>query len=260
MKPIPATTPTAAWLEAARYLVDQPDHRSTRIILEIANPIALTAKDRAVYDLVNNFLVNHGGLPVNTVANTIFPWGLYKRHGSPEFYKQYLEAFPRIQKDCDARPWGTYFHRLIYRKAPTGQEINPLKYLVEKLNKRLNNRAAYELNPTDPFLDIATYDAVHDKHHPLGGPCLSHVSFNLTADRKLELTALYRSHFYIQRALGNLFGLAQLLHFVTIETGLPMGSLTCISNTAQLDKDGWKSSEAVTLVKECTAAAQSTAA
>lgn len=260
MMPIEAPTPTAAWHAAAQYLVKQPSHRSTRIILEIANPIALTDNDRAVYNLVNQFLINHGGLPVNTVANTIFPWGLYKRHGAPEFYRQYLETFPRIQKDCDARPWGTYFHRMIYRKSPTGQEINPLEYLVDKLNKRLKNRAAYELNPTDPFLDIATYDAAYDKHHPLGGPCLSHISFSLTVDRKLELTALYRSHYYIQRALGNLFGLAQLLHFVTLETGLSMGSLTCISNTAQLDKDGWKSREVEALLDECATVVKPTAA
>jgi hypothetical protein len=253
MVPFEAATPTEAWLKAAQHLEAQPDHRATRIILEIANPIALPPKDRAIYDLVNQFLIDHHGLPVNTVANTIFPWGLYKRHGAPQLYEEYFKTYPRIQKDCDARPWGTYFHRMIYRKAPDGEVINPLAYLVDKLKKEISNRAAYELNPIDPFLDIPTYDAAHDKYHPVGGPCLSHVSFSRTADGKLELTALYRSHYYVQRVLGNLFGLAQLLHFVSLETGLPMGTLTCISNTAQLDTKpkGWGHRDVVGLLEKC---------
>ena len=37
------------------------------------------------------------------------------------------------------------------------------------------------------------------------------------------LTVLYRYHYYIEKALGNLLGLAQLLYFVAKETGLGVG-------------------------------------
>jgi hypothetical protein len=253
MKSIEARTPTAAWLQAAQYLMARPDHRASRIVLEIADPIGLSAADRGIYELVDRFLIDHGGLPINTVANTIFPWGLYRRYGVPALYEEYLKMFPRVQKDCDARRWGTYFHRMIYRRDHSGQEINPLQYLIAKLNKRIKNRAAYELGVIDPFIDLPVYDPGLDKHFPLGGPCLSHLAFSVTAEQKLDLTALYRSHFYVQRALGNLFGLAHLLNFVAKETSRAIGVLTCISNTAQIDskKDGWNSRDVEGLLRVC---------
>jgi hypothetical protein len=241
MVPIVAPTPVAAWLQAAQHLLAQPKRRASRIFLEIENPIGLPPQDRAVYGVVDRFLLSHGGLPINTVANTIFPWGMYRRHGWPALYEEYLAVFPQVQRDCDARQWGTYFHRLIQRRDHTGSEIRPLPYLIEKLNKRFRNRAAYELSPVDLFLDIPVYDARLDKHYPLSGPCLSHLSFSLTEDRALDLTAHYRSHFYVQRALGNLIGLAHLMQFVAEQTELRIGVLACVSNTAQLDTKigGW---------------------
>lgn len=262
MVPIVAPTPVAAWLQAAQRLLEQPGRRASRVFLEIAAPTGLPPGDHAVYDVADRFLAKRGGLPINTVANTIFPWGIYRRHGAPALYDEYLAVFPRVQRDCDARPWGTYFHRMICRRDHTGAEIRPLAYLVEKLNKRLSNRAAYELSPIDPFLDIPIYDARVDKHHPLGGPCLSHLSFSLTDERALDLTAHYRSHFYVQRAMGNLIGLARLLQFVTEQTNLRMGVLACVSNTAQLDKKTgcWGDRDVATLIADCAAAASRPAA
>lgn len=251
MTSIEARTPTAAWLAASDYLLRQPNRRTSRIILEVSDPIGLTREDRADCELVDRFLTRHGGLPLTTVANTIFPWAIYRRHGAPAFYNEYLKAFPRIQKDHDARPWGTYFHRMIHRRDHKGEVINPLADTVTKLNKHLQNRAAYELGLIDPFIDIPTYAPEMDRHRPLGGPCLSHISFSISSERKLELTALYRAHFYVQRALGNLFGLAHLLHFVAQETHLEMGALTCVSNTALLETNGWKAREVDALIKSC---------
>lgn len=262
MFPVEASTPVAAWLRAVQYLLVQPGRRASRVFLEIANPIGLPSQDHAVYNLVDRFLTTRGGLPINTVANTLFPWGMYRRHGAQALYDEYLAVFPHLQRDCDARSWGTYFHRLIYRRDHTGAVIRPLAYLVEKLNKGLPNRAAYELNAIEPFLDLPVYDARLDKHHPLGGPCLSHLSFSLTDERALDLTAHYRSHFYVQRALGNLIGLAHLLQFVTEQTNLRMGVLACVSNTAQLDTKGgcWGKRDVAALVEDCAAASQPAAA
>ncbi|MCA8886083.1 MAG: hypothetical protein KDA35_05635, partial [Hyphomonadaceae bacterium] len=95
-----------------------------------------------------------------------------------------------------------------------------------------------------------------DRTRPIGGPCLSHLSFKLGPDRRLHLTALYRSHWYVQRALGNLFGLAHLLHFVADEAGLKLGSLICLSSMAQLDTKpkAWGKGDVKTLLAQFHAA------
>jgi hypothetical protein len=95
-------------------------------------------------------------------------------------------------------------------------ELNPLADLIQKLSRQVATsgpkHAAYELGILD--VDIPIYDPCSDGRRTMGGPCLSHLSFKLKDDARLVLTAFYRSHHYIRRALGNLFGLAWLQHFV----------------------------------------------
>jgi len=68
----------------------------------------------------------------------------------------------------------------------------------------------------------------------------------------VTLTALYRYHYYVQRVLGNLFGLAQLLAFVAAEVGGQSGPLVCHSTYAVLDTDGgWSAREVQELIAEC---------
>ena len=69
-------------------------------------------------------------------------------------------------------------------------------------------------------------------------PHLSHLSFKLT-DQKLDLTAVYRSHWYGKRALGNLVGLSQLHSFVGKESKYERGTLTCIATHAYLDAESF---------------------
>jgi hypothetical protein len=132
-----------------------------------------------------------------------------------------------------------------------------LRDLVEKLKSQLKfdgpNRAIYGLGILEPVLEIPIYDPAIDRHRPIAGPCLSHVSVKLTADRRVMLIGVYRSHFYIQRALGNLFGLAHLQHFIAQEAGLQMGPLICHSTMAQLDlKAGrWGKGDVRGLIAAC---------
>ena len=66
------------------------------------------------------------------------------------------------------------------------------------------------------------------------------------------LTALYRNHYYIERALGNLIGLSQLLYFVARESGLEPRGLVCHSTLARLDFDGgWTVGEINSLIDKC---------
>lgn len=266
MKPIEASTATEAWLDACEHLLLQADWRDYTLVLEIADPLALPPPDRAVHDVLDGFLVRHGGLPVSTVVNTIFPAQLYVRHGAQGVYDRYVnEVYPQIRRHPDCS-WGTYFHRIICRTGQDGDSINPLRDLIAKMRVQLRqdgpNRAIYEVGTIDLLLDIPIYEPGPDRNRPIGGPCLSHLSFKIGRGGELRLDAFYRSHFYVQRALGNLFGLAHLLNFVAEEVGIPVGALVCHSSMAQLDtKQGlWGKRDVRALIACCREARRPAAA
>jgi hypothetical protein len=133
--------------------------------------------------------------------------------------------------------------------------FNPLLDLVKKLKgqreKNQPPRPMYEMNTFDPLMDIQTYSTEQDRKG-LYGPCLSHLSFKPNRNG-LMLTGLYRSHYYIARALGNLCGLAWLQHFVAQEAGFKSSSLTCISTLAKIDT-GFGKREVIALIDECNRA------
>lgn len=255
MTPISAKTCTQAWLAGATHLQRQPEQRDYTLILEVANPLALPDEDKRVYEAVDAFLAKHGGHAINTVVNTIFPASLYQRHGPDEVLKRYSAIVPRISEHPDYC-WGTYAMRLTGKKDANGNEFSPLQSVIDKLQQQLKTagpmRAAYEINLVDPLLDIPIYDSTTDRKRTRGGPCLSHLSFKLKSDRKLLLTGFYRSHHYIQRALGNLCGLAWLQHFVAQKLGLETAELVCISSMACLETEGgWNKTEIDALLKRC---------
>jgi hypothetical protein len=76
------------------------------------------------------------------------------------------------------------------------------------------------------------------------------------------LTALYRSHYYVEKTLGNLLGLAQLQAFVAKEAGINIGPLICHSTYAVLERYSgeWGKSHIEKLIKNCHKAAQNQAA
>jgi len=215
---------------------------------------------------VDTFLTTRGGLSINSVVNTIFPALLYQRHGATGLGDRYLtEIYPTVKRHPDWQ-WGTYAQRLFKRIDHTGSDVKPLETLVNKLRSQLAlngpQRAVYELGTVDPFMDIPIYDPVSDRNRPIGGPCLTHLSVKLTADRRVMLTGFYRSHFYVQRALGNLLGLAHLQHFIAKETGLELGPLVCHSSMAQLDLQSrkWGKAAVTELLAQARAVRQPAAA
>lgn len=250
------------WLEAARYLDKQPNRRAMNLVLEIADPLAVTAEDITYMRRVN-LALERSNLTLNTIAGTIFPIDFYKRYGRPNFYQRYLEMLERGKK---AQSWGTYAKRMMVRQGrERGVTINPLELIVCRLSEEgqphkketgevVSYPSVYELGVSDPEVDltkggadeiggeIPTYDVSHDGLQWLGFPCLSHLSFKRVANNgghSVNLTAVYRSHHYCVRALGNLIGLSQLLSFVAKESGLAVGTLTCLSTHAELDVSKW---------------------
>jgi hypothetical protein len=249
-----------AWLQASTYLLEQPDRRAYTVVLEIADPLALTPGDRAVYDLVDRFLREKDHLPISTVVNTIFPAQLYLSHGNKGVYEEYPARYPKIQCHNNSRNWGTYAMRMIQRTDHAGNTIYPLRDLVEKLSRQAKQkggkRAAYELGTVDPFTDIPIYDPGRDRLPIMGGPCLSHVSVKLTSEHTVHLTGFYRSHWYVQRALGNLLGLAHLQHFIAREAGVSVGPLVILSSMAHLEtsQDHWGNRDVQKLIEDCRTA------
>ena len=251
--PICAETCTEAWLKTATMLITLKGRAAYNVVLDISHPLALTPADKAVVQKVDEFLLRHDTDPVSTVAGTIFPAAHYKRQGAAGVY----ETFPEKVSPKVRSGWGdTYAGRMLRRSGKKGVVINPLEILVEKLKKQLASATplgrAYELGFTETPLELPIYDVVLDATRTTPQPCLSHVSFKVVNRDALMLTALYRSHYYIQRALGNLIGLAQLQYFVANEAGLNIGELICHSSYACVEAGGrWKTTEAKDLVSDC---------
>jgi len=136
-------------------------------------------------------------------------------------------------------------------------QINPLQIIVKKIKKQSGDgrmRAVYEANMVEDtdFLELPIYDALCNGHRVRFQPCLTHLSFKLLPEEHVMLTVLYRYHYYIEKALGNLLGLAQLLYFVARETGLGVGPLVCHSTYSVLDTEGgWGTVDAKRLIAKC---------
>lgn len=247
------------WLAAAKHLESSSNHTAMNLVLEITEPLAITIEDRALMQRVDVALETVG-LTLRTVAGTIFPLDLYQRYGRPDFYDKYKTMLKRGKKQGT---WGTYASRMIERPSVKGKEaINPLDMLVNRLRQDgqpakeggpiSSFASAYELGVSDPAADLAlddhvggdvpTYNAAVDGRRWMGMPCLSHLSFKRVREEDgyaVHLSAMYRSHHYCARALGNLLGLAQLLSFVAKEAELKVGTLTCLSSHAVLDAKTW---------------------
>jgi hypothetical protein len=240
MKPIVADSRASAWLAAVEHLRTCDDWEDYNVILEIREPMRRSVEDKRIEERVDQFLRAAEHSPLNTVAETIFPGGEYRRHGPKGVYEIYPdEIFPTIKR-LPELSWGTYAYRLVRREGPDGP-VNPLQYCVEKIKKQLAGKsiktACYELSLSDLAVDLPLYDATKDRKREIGGPCLSHVSVKVTRDKQILMTALYRSHYYVQKALGNLLGLARLQAFICEETQVPPGALVCMSTYATLERD-----------------------
>lgn len=231
MSPIVLSQPSCVeiWRDAVRAVDEAPGHEAHNVVLTVQDPTTgaqLTDKRVA---LVEDFLQPFEK-SVRTIANTIFPMSLYRRHGAPEFFDAFHErVLPTVRRNY--RWSGYYFERMTdWPGAPNG---NPLWDIVTRMRDpkvRSNNK--FELALFDPARDVS--------RAPYGGQCLSFLSFKLMPGhpKTVALTAFYRNHYYIEKLLGNLVGLGQLMAFVASETDQKVGPLTVISSHAVIDLPG----------------------
>ena len=247
VKVIPATSCPEAWVYGAEHLLSCDGNERYNLTLAVDSPFELADDDKAVCEAVDDFLVDHDQSPLSTVAGTIFPANHYLRGGKEGVY----DGFPEDFALADKKSWGTYAMRMLRVQGKSG-EINPLKEMVEKIQRRpQNGRSFYEQNVSDMNADLAIYHPWEDYRRGLGQPCLSHLSFKIYPGEKLSLTVMYRSHYYTTKAMGNLIGLSQLQYFVAKEAGLGVGPLVCHSSHARIDTEGARIGEIRKLVATC---------
>ena len=250
VKTIQGTTATETWLKAMEYLFTQPDEERYNLTLAVEEPTTITSVEKDVLDVIDTAYIKRNLNPLATVAGTIFPANHYLRLGAEGVY----EDFPNDFALADKFSWGTYAMRMVRMQGKEGKTINPLKTLVKKIKDRPNNyRLFYEMNVSDlNDFDLPLYRTALDYKRFLQQPCLSHLSFKIYPGDTLTLTAIYRSHYYTGRALGNLLGLGQLQYFVASEAGLGIGPLVCHSTHARVDTPKGMGLNAIRgLVSEC---------
>lgn len=227
--PVPPQPDCAsAWREAVRLVDAQPGHAAYNVIIDVADPTVNASRQDPRVAVVDD-LLSGCGKSVETVANTIFPAGLYYRHGAPAFFDVFRDKV--LKKVRRSERWsGYYFERMMDYPVPAGESQNQLWGIVERMrDEQVRALNKFELSLFDPVRDV--------DNSPYGGQCLSFLSFKIvpSAKRMLTLTAMYRNHFYIEKLLGNLIGLGRLMAFVSREADLRVGALTVISTHAEID-------------------------
>jgi thymidylate synthase len=257
--PIPPQPSNAsAWLAAAAA-VQAAGGEAHNVIIDIANPVAEDATDTAIIEAVDTYLRDHNTYPVASVANTIFPEAMLRRHGAADVYDAYHRVLPRMKRIT--RDWGRYFERLTkwtkWTKTRNGQSttINPLQDLITLMQAQIAGGRTYR-----NVYEMTIYDPTRDAGKISNRQCLSFLSFKLTPDHRLLLTAVYRNHAYISRGSGNFIGLGRLQAFIAHQSGATLGSLTCVSTHAEIEHfrnnrngtvEGWSKREADELVRSC---------
>ncbi len=211
----------SAWLEAVRRVDSCPGHEAHNVIIDVQNPVANATFANPIVKRVDDFLKARDK-SVDCIANTIFPLALYQRHGAEKFIEVFHErVLPKVRRN---QKWsGYYFERMT--RAP-----DQLSDIIERIGNTTNRSLnKFEMSIFDPMSDADS--------SPYGGQCLSFLSFHLQpgSPRTLLLTAQYRNHYYVEKLLGNLIGLGQLMGYVAAETNTEVGSLTVLSTHATID-------------------------
>jgi len=249
---ISAPNVTSAWIKGVNSLLRHPKHEAFNLAVRIEDPTVEFVNQRKIIE--GHLTKPMGKLEpdhIEMVAQTIFPHRrLYYACSDPQDPAQRQNLYSDYMKDKSFirafNTRGTYFQRMIWWPSwDSGEGINQLEIIIEKINSGNASRVVYELSTEDPpnreINSIQFYNPKEDrKFKPIMGfPCLSYVSIKPESAKnpggKIHMTALYRNHHFISRAYGNYLGLGWLLKFITEATGKNVGELLCISSLAKLD-------------------------
>lgn len=221
------TSPTCAtaWIAAGQHLINSGGE-VYNLVVDIDNPSHHTEEDKVVIMGLDQFLRERRTYPVATVANTIFPQDLHRRLGPDKFVDEYLRSYDAIRK----KGWGRYFERMVRWPTDNGKTRDQLDDVVKRLSQQLASKQTYR-----NVYEMTLFDPVRDARRNRNRQCLSFLSFKFHPERGLMLTAMYRNHHYISRALGNFIGLGNLMGYIAGQVDIAVGPLTCVSTHAELD-------------------------
>lgn len=224
------------WLKAVNCLLNEKTHSRYNIMIEIQSP-------RIVYEQVrldlDNLLLKNKKQSIETVANTIFPNALYNNSSDmQDFFRSYLFILKKLKRSSPKNYHGIYFERLINWPC-NGKKINQLENIILRIKKELKKPnpigVLYEALIEQPFLDASVHVPGIDNN--IGFPCLSFLSFKLDSFKKINLVAVYRNHYFFERAYGNYLGLSRLLEFICKESNCSIGDLCILSTHGVLESN-----------------------
>lgn len=231
---IEASDVRTAWLSAMKLLMESAPRYS--LVVNIDDPCLIPEKDLLVLDPQ---CYRESAKPLLDVAATIFP---QRRPQDGRSAREFLDAKKKVYARWKRRSpatWGTYFGRLV---SFGDGELNQLMRCIDALNGWARRQHA--------ALVVHLSSPEYDRPRAQGQPCWHYGEFLREDDDTLSLLAVYRSHDYFLKALGNFIGLGRLLRFVADSTGLELGRLVCISSYATL---GCSQQVAKQMLKEAAA-------
>jgi thymidylate synthase len=216
------------WIDVGKILCVQ-GWNIHNLMVSIQKPELI---DTMLHRQFNAFAEANDIIKPKDVAYTIFPQNLYEKSGSAarlfSRYNQERGMYAHL-RNRPHRGWGTYFRRMTHYVTPDGIQ-NQLANIIDAIKERDRiSKAAYTIVIEHPGGETI---------RPLGAPCLNYIAIQLDAEsKKMGLLAVYRNHDFFERAYGNYWGLCNLLKFMANETNFNIGTLTCVSSHAYIDKN-----------------------
>lgn len=221
-----------AWSRAFLHIIDNPGKEISPLVITLTGfNNGVPNEDQLIRDALDNSLLVNNEQKVHTVANTIFPYSLWKYsiNDRNKLFEMYLNAFPRYKAlEPHKNQRGIYFERLIAFGAGP-ENGNQLEYIISQYKSRSGVRKSmFQASIFDPARD-------HINSAQLAFPCLQHISLVPQNNETIALNAFYATQQIFEKAYGNYLGLCRLGDFMAHEMGLKFERMNCFIGVAKLD-------------------------
>ncbi|MDB5340634.1 MAG: hypothetical protein JWN70_6253 [Planctomycetaceae bacterium] len=249
-----------AWLSTLRLVSEQPNRQLFHVMTTVSEPQILG--DQLLREQIDKTLTPEPGKKKNlqsaeTIANTIFPRGLYPDPkvtyipgddanneqlavAAETLYERYRLIFPHMKKLHAENKKGSYFQRMIsWGDKKTLRGYNQLAKRIDQLQAKratVTRFNASDLQLTEPGepegLPVEIQSAGDNRMRSF--PCLVHVDIGVLGN-KLNLMATYRHQMLISKGYGNFLGLARLQAFLAQQSGYAIGELAMQATVADAE-------------------------
>jgi hypothetical protein len=217
-----------AWVRALVALCERGVQELTPLIVSATGRDGGSPTDNpAIERALDAALIAAGKYPTHTVANTIFPMGLWNPAAPRQvLFDRYVALLPRLKRVPQNR-LGTYFERLV-AFSPGGH--NQLERIISTYQRGIHRRSAMQASLFDPLRDQTAQPR-------RGFPCLQQVAFVPIEEDGIGVTGFYATQYILDRGYGNYLGLARLGAFMAHELGRRLRQVVCIAAVAQLGQN-----------------------